>query len=245
MSVRDPLTRRVAAALRLGHWERDDHGRLRRGKWMQSFSGARIFPLDPRPEEIYFDDFCIGLARECRYGNHSRRFYSVSEHSVIVSLYVEKLALERGWSPYETRHAARQGLVHDLPEAYLGDVPRPLKMMRAMRGYRKLEAKWWGVTCERFNLRSTPESNALVHEVDDRILIDEIEVLLLNPERIRTGRYAKMKPLGATIACLPWERAAEVFAQRFDFLFPEEVDGIREAISADVSMTSDELQEVA
>lgn len=222
MNAIGSLPRRVAYALRLGNWELDESNRIRRGSWLQTYSGVRVWPLDPRADEIHFDDVCVGLARECRYGNHAREFYSVGEHSVLVSQFCERLALERGWSRASARWVAGIGLLHDASEAYLGDIPRPLKRQRAMRGYRKLEAKWWTQICRRFDLFPTESAMALVHEVDNRLLLDEIDALLLDPDMWRrAGRYRGMQPLGAEIAALPWEQAAEVFAQRFDECFPE------------------------
>lgn len=216
VSEQSSLLRRCAHALQLGTWDRDDHYRIRRGSWMQTYAGQRIYPLDPRADEIHFDDICVGLARECRYGNQSRDFYSVGEHSVIVSNYVELLATERGWLPGEAHEAACEGLLHDAAEAYLGDIPRPLKRQRAMRGYCRIEARWWSALCERFDLHPTKESTDLVHEVDHRLLLDEIDALMIDPDMwVRAARYRNVVPLGAEIAAMSWEHAASAFSQRF------------------------------
>jgi hypothetical protein len=114
--------------------------------------------------------------------------------------------------------------VHDLPEAYLGDIPRPIKEQRVMRGYKKIEAKWWRATCERLSLRPTSKSSALVKEVDTRLLIDEIGSLMRDPGMWwRAGRYAGVDGLGASIPELTWQQSADLFARRFGELFPEEV----------------------
>ena len=55
----------------------------------------------------------------CRFGGHSRSFYSVAQHSVIVSELVE----QRGGDTEDVFAA----LMHDATEAYLGDMPHPLK----------------------------------------------------------------------------------------------------------------------
>lgn len=190
---------------------------------MQTYSGGKIYPLDPRADEIHFDDFCVGLAREWRYGNQVVHDYHVATHSVLVSMYCERLATERGWLPSEIHEVACEGLVHDLPEAYLGDIPRPLKKQRAMRGYSKIEALWWQATCERFNLRPTKKSTALVKEVDTRILMDEIPVFMRDPGMWwRAGRYADVERLGAHIPTFTWQQSAAMFSRRFAEVFPEE-----------------------
>ncbi len=203
-------------------WERDDQGRYRKGTWSQGYSGSRFWCLDPFIQEIHYDDICIGLAREPRYRGQTRELLPVAEHSVIVSLYCEKLARERGWTQQEILAVAREGLLHDAPEAYLGDISRPLKRTRVMRGYRKLEAKWELVIFEKFGIHPTKKSRALVKEVDNRVVLDEIEALFIDPDMWpRSGRYVGLEPLGAEIAAMKWEHAAEAFSQRFLELYPD------------------------
>lgn len=218
---RDPLLRRMSQWLGIGKWERDDYGRLRRGSWIQSYSGQKVWPIDPRADEVHYDDVCVGLARECRYGNHCREMYSVATHSVIVSIYVERLARERGWSEYDAIEVAREGLLHDASEAYLRDIPRPLKHLRAMSGYRRVERRWWPVICERFDLHPTPASLELVDEVDKRVVMDEIEALMLDTDMEFRERNIGVQPLGVEIPVLTWEQSANCFSRRFQEIFPE------------------------
>lgn len=213
------LWRRLARFFHVGKWSVDERGEIRRGDAIRTYSGAQIYPLDPRPEDIHYDDGCVGLSRECRYANQTVRQYSVGEHSVIVSLFVEQFARERGWSEDEVLDAAREGLLHDWPESILGDVPRPLKRQRVMRGYRRLEDRWWTCVVQRFNLNPTARSSALVKEVDTRVLVDEMLELMTGYEE-RSWRRRPV-PLGAVVVGLPWEQAADVFTQRFCDLFPE------------------------
>lgn len=63
----------------------------------------------------------------CRYGGHSRRFYSVAEHSILVATIMEQLGLG---DPFE-------GLMHDGHESYLVDLPKPWKAKVA--GYTEVE----------------------------------------------------------------------------------------------------------
>lgn len=213
---RDHWSRRLAAALHIGEWERDERGRLRRGAWSQAYSGQAYYALDPRADEIHFEDVCIGLAREPRYRGQTREPLYVAEHCVLVSRWCEFLAHQRGWLPGEIHEVACEGLMHDAPEAYIGDVARPLKRQRVMRGYKKVEALWWREVCSRFRLQPTKKSSALVEEVDRRIVLDEIEALFVDPDMwARAGRYRGMKPLGAKIEALSWEGAAIAFAERY------------------------------
>ena len=89
------------------------------GPYLQTVSGRFVNPFDPDPEQIDIDDIARALANVCRFGGHTRHFYSVAQHSVIVSRLVE----ERGGDIEDTFAA----LMHDASEAYLGDMPHPIK----------------------------------------------------------------------------------------------------------------------
>lgn len=132
----------------------------RTGDWIQTVSGTVFYPLDPRPDEIHIDDIAHALAMQCRYAGHVTRFYSVAEHSVHVSRAVPE-------------QDALWGLLHDASEAYLVDIPRPIK--RFMAQYHEWEAQLMAVICERFGL--PVEMPASVKEVDNRMLATERAVL--------------------------------------------------------------------
>ena len=89
------------------------------GPYLQTVSGRWVNPFDPDPEQLDAGDIARALANQCRFGGHSRAFYSVAQHSVIVSRLVE----ERGGDAEDVFAA----LMHDASEAYLGDMPHPLK----------------------------------------------------------------------------------------------------------------------
>jgi uncharacterized protein len=96
-----------------------DHAPPAPGPYLQTVSGRWVNPFDPDPAQLDAGDIARALANQCRFGGHSRVFYSVAQHSVIVSRLVE----DRG-GDVEDVFAA---LMHDATEAYLGDMPHPLK----------------------------------------------------------------------------------------------------------------------
>src|SRR5437868_2917508 len=100
----------------------------RKGGWMQTSSGVAYYPLDPLPGDINIEDIAHALSNLCRFGGHCRRFYSVAEHSILVSRVVP-------------RQHALQGLLHDATEAYMVDVPRPLKV--ELDNYARIEDLNW------------------------------------------------------------------------------------------------------
>lgn len=111
----------------------------RKGDWILTYTGVEFYPADPRPEEINISDIAHALSNLCRFGGHTEGFYSVAEHSVLVSTLV----------PPELALVA---LMHDASEAYLVDLPRPIKQMEGMEFYRNMEDNLQKVICEVYEL---------------------------------------------------------------------------------------------
>lgn len=84
--------------------------------WLGTNSG-KVIDLDtPSWEQINTDDIATGLSHVCRFNGQVKEFYSVAEHCIHVAELV----------PKEFR---LQALLHDASEAYICDVPTPLKQM--------------------------------------------------------------------------------------------------------------------
>ena len=114
------------------------------GPSMLTFTGRTFWPESPRVEDVHIEDIAHALSMLCRFGGHTRVFYSVAQHSVLVA---QALMVE-GFSALESL----AGLLHDAGEAYLGDVVWPVKHTGAMRGYRDLEARTEAVIAEAFGV---------------------------------------------------------------------------------------------
>ncbi len=112
-----------------------------RGTWMQTFSG-RFYPLDPRPEEFYITDIALSLSRINRYNGHNDAPLSVAQHSV--------QCVDLARRDKAGRHVERYMLMHDAPEAYIGDMVRPLKSV--IPQFREIEAKVWAACVKRFDI---------------------------------------------------------------------------------------------
>ena len=131
----------------------------RKGDWIQTFTGIQFWPLDPRPEEIFIEDIAHALSNQCRYSGHVKKFYSVAEHSVRVTLHIP--APHRLW-----------GLLHDASEAYLTDLARPIKhYSRLGEAYREIEEPLMRCVCARFGL--SPAEPAEVKMADNELLVTE------------------------------------------------------------------------
>jgi hypothetical protein len=165
------------------------------GPFMQTYTGRAFYPIDPRTSEIDIRDIAHSLAMQCRYAGHSRFHYSVAQHCVLLSNVV----------PAE--HAL-DALMHDAAEAYLVDVPRPVKSQLA--GYAGIEKKLEIAIAQKFML-NYPWPKC-VKEADERILNDERDQLLGIPPLDWPGDKA---PLGVKI--FRWEphMAETAFLDRY------------------------------
>lgn len=152
-----------------------------RGDWMQTHSGGRFYPMDVRPEDINPEDIAHALGLLCRYGGHVDRFYSVAEHCVLMSYAVPQVD-------------ALAALLHDATEAYVVDVPRPLKAY--LPEYKKIEARVWDAIAIRFGIN--PLLSGAVHAADTRILLNETAALMRNREDWWPGLDG-LEPLPVTV----------------------------------------------
>lgn len=135
----------------------------RRGDWMTTFTGRRFWPLDPRPGDVVIEDVAHALSMLCRFAGHCRTFYSVAQHSILVSYTCDpgdELA----------------GLLHDAAEAYVIDVPRPLKRDACMAAYRDAEEVVHAAIGQRFGLASGIPASVKV--ADEIVLATEARDLM-------------------------------------------------------------------
>ncbi|WP_019998874.1 hypothetical protein [Aureimonas ureilytica] len=172
------------------------HEDRREGDYIQTFTGRRFWPLDPRADDVCIEDIAHSLSMQCRYAGHCKRFYSVAEHCVLMAHRVT--APNKLWA-----------LLHDASEAYLVDVPRPIKSY--LENYQEAESDVMLAICMRFGL--SPTMPAEVHEADSRIISDE----LVNMEKMAWhGRHDD--PLGVTLRYWAPEVAKAEFMSMYERL---------------------------
>ncbi len=174
----------------------------RGGYSMQTFSRTMFYPLDPHPEDVHIVDIAHALANICRFGGHAKRFYSVAQHSVLVSRIVQ---------PEDALH----GLMHDAAEAYVGDVVRPIKHMPGMAAYHAAEQGVWCAICARFWMDARLPDG--VQKADQVALATEMRDVMAGA----VHRCNLPDPLSERIVSLPPREAKEMFIARFLELCPE------------------------
>jgi hypothetical protein len=173
------------------------------GPYLQTVSGRWVNPLDPDPAQLDAGDIARALANLCRFGGHSRVFYSVAQHCVIVSRVVE----ERG-GDVEDVFAA---LMHDAGEAYLGDMPHPLKHRSALgAAFRDAEARLEQAIRDRFRVKANvPE----VKNVDRALLAAERRAF--SAEVWHWPELEGVEPLDVELTAWSPDQAADEFAKRY------------------------------
>lgn len=175
-----------------------------RGPYVSTGHGHVFYPFDPQPVDVHWEDIFESLGRQCRYNGHCDRFYSVAEHSVIMSYQHPDIEVQK-WA-----------LIHDFPEAYVGDLIRPLKKLFPV--YSIVEDEIMMMLAEMLDMAfiKTP---TIVHNLDMQMCATEKRDLLIGSEPWHQmpdpipGLHIPMRE------CLPAE-ATRLLRHRFNELFP-------------------------
>lgn len=131
-------------------------------RYIETASGLLYHFEAPSPDEIDIEDIAFALSNKCRFSGHTQ-FFSVAEHSLSVA---HRL-------PPELRLA---GLLHDAAEAYLGDIPSPLKAV--LPDYRSLEDINEIAIAKKFNVVLDIYDKSVVKRADVDALFTEAYYLL-------------------------------------------------------------------
>jgi uncharacterized protein len=138
---------------------------------LSTYTGGKLYPMGPDPEDIELEDIAHALSHQCRYTGHTSSFWSVAAHSIEVAHRAFYRAIARGSTYREASHIALCGLMHDASEAYLVDIPKPIKPLFV--GYNQWEAHLSQAVATRFGL--TYPWPSIVEEIDHEIPVDEIK----------------------------------------------------------------------
>lgn len=122
-------------------------------------SGRHVDPLNLRVQDVSWTDIGHALSQINRWSGHTSHPWSVAQHSIVVAALVE---------PQFTLWA----LLHDAPEAYLTDLPRPLKRQGLLDAYVAAEADVMNVILTAAGMPVGPIPDA-VREADDAVLVAE------------------------------------------------------------------------
>lgn len=164
--------------------------------WILTHAGKHFDLTDPQPEMVDALDIAHGLANCCRFAGQSNWFYSVAQHSVLVSEIV----------PHEF---ALEALLHDAAEAYIGDITKPLK--RLLPDYRAIERRVDAAIRAAFDL---PDHHSReVGEADLILLATERRDLMIEDDR-EWDCLAGIQPLAKHIRARNQNHAKAMFLER-------------------------------
>lgn len=166
-----------------------------------TFQGRSINVMGSPHNEYCISDIAHALSQICRFGGHTRQFYSVAQHSVLVSRLLH------------TKYRLH-GLLHDATEAYLGDVVTPLKRSSAMHGYRNAEVEMEADIFRSFGVEWSPEARDQVKWADLVMLATERRDLLA-PSTQEWEILQGIRPSSATISPLMPAAAEALFIKHY------------------------------
>jgi uncharacterized protein len=155
-------------------------------------------------DDISLLDLVGPTSRICRYGGHCDPFFSVSQHSVLLSYAVP-------------RHLAKAAVIHDLVEGYVMDTPRPYKHL--VPALNDLEDKLGRMIFDRMGVDY--ELMKELRHYDISICVDEMAVLCteVDPALIEGGYKALGVPI---VPVIPQAAESFMWARLLD-LFPTEL----------------------
>lgn len=138
----------------------------------RTFSGRVLDFANPQPSSICLTDIAVSLARQCRFNGHVEEFYSVAQHSVLVSRQSLFLAERAGLDLDVCRKIAVMGLMHDAAEAYVGDCVAPVKQF-LQPSFDEIETRVQKAIQTAIGFEWLPEHADLVKQVDVSLFLRE------------------------------------------------------------------------
>lgn len=169
--------------------------------YISTYTNKRFHFMNPFEDEVCIEDIAQALSNMCRYSGHVKKFYSVAEHSVILADFV----MEK----YDNADMALTALFHDASEAYIVDVPSPIKPY--LTNYQEIEDGISKVINKVFNI--SPMCT-IIKELDTNIICDEAKVLFKSvPDWVKY-----YKEIGVTLKLYTPDEAREVFMSKFEEL---------------------------
>jgi 5'-deoxynucleotidase YfbR-like HD superfamily hydrolase len=136
---------------------------------IMTYSRVLMDPLSARPEQILIEDIAHSLSLMTRANGHFPQFYSVAQHCLNCAAEAKSLGL--------CPRLQLACLLHDAAEAYVADIPRPVK--QRLTGFAEIEDNILDVILRKFGLSDLSDEDwEAVKCVDDALLHAEFEALM-------------------------------------------------------------------
>lgn len=159
---------------------------------IRTFSGKYVNVFEPTSNMICIEDIAHALSHQCRFAGHTYKFYSVAEHSVLCSNFV-----------LDSKQHAFAALMHDASEAFLVDIPSPIK--KRLLNYKELEDNLMALIAKKYGFQFPFHPN--IKEIDEKMLQAEWETVVL-----KGGGYRFIKAHDPATA-------KQLFLNKFNQLF--------------------------
>lgn len=170
-----------------------------------------IHPFAPRMEELDINEIAHALSMNCRYNGHCNKFYSVASHSIAVVKELQR----KGYSS----EIQLIGLLHDASEAYICDIPRPLKPF--LTNYHIIEKNLQDLIYLKFTGGIPCDiDRSIINKVDIDIYYRECELFVDNPFWLDEEGYELDKDVINPEADEP-QTAEEKFLEQYNRLVNE------------------------
>ena len=170
-------------------------------EFIETYTGRAFYPLKPTMDALSIIDIAHALSNQCRYAGHVQWFYSVAQHCCLLAKWLS----EHGGTPLD----CLQILMHDAPEAYLVDIPRPVK--QHMPQYRLWDHEINEVIREWMGWKKLPML-AIQDELDSRIIVDE-RAALMSRSGLTWGHHGD--PIGIEITNWTPAEAEQTFLMMY------------------------------
>jgi hypothetical protein len=170
---------------------------------VRTYSGQLLDLLDPSSITFDLEDIVTPLSRICRFAGQTQEFYSVAEHSVMVSYLAEEMGGD-----------AWQALWHDAAEALVGDVTSPLKVQ--LPKFKRIEDGLLAQMGRQFGF-DFPFSY-ITHRADKVMVQLEGEQLMRGWVSDLTPSFREQVKSVQVLGCLSPAMAAKLFLNRADSL---------------------------
>lgn len=180
------------------------------GVLIETYTGRLVDVQDLLNADIQLATIAHSLSLQCRFNGHCRQFISVAEHCCTVADDVES-KLASTLSRKKRNRLCFAALMHDGSEAYLSDIPRPLKLL--FRDYVELEEKVQRRIMDRFGITLTPYEHSIIKDSDNAALKAEAQLLMSS----RAENWGGMNDIApARISSVRWspEQAESEFLRR-------------------------------
>lgn len=141
--------------------------------WVQTSTGQAVDIFNPDLSTIFLVDIAHALSNQARFNGHTKEFYSVAQHSVLVAV--------ESFSRNDSKEVQRLAFMHDAAEAYLGDLVRPIKDQ--MPYYWRVEENMLKTIFRRFGIPLEVYETHwdYVKQLDDLVLATEADSLFSTP----------------------------------------------------------------